>query len=87
MAIMDGLKKLFGMGNDAQVKKLQKIADQVLALESKYAALTDEELQQVKDQVKDIYLLNLGPIIGSTIGPDAFTVNFYGKKVEIATEE
>lgn len=43
--------------------------------------------EQLKEQVKDIYVSNLGPIIGSTVGPDTFTVNFYGKKVEIATEE
>ena len=52
MAIMDGLKKLFGMGNDAQVKKLQKIADQVIALEAQYAALTDEQLQQKTPEFK-----------------------------------
>lgn len=43
--------------------------------------------EQLKDVVKDIYISSLGPIIGSTVGPDGFTVNFYGKKVEIATEE
>ena len=43
---MDGIKKLFGQSNEAEVKRLQKIADQVLAKENEYKALTDEQLQQ-----------------------------------------
>ncbi len=42
---MDGLKKLFGQSNEAEVKKLQKIADKVLAKEDEYKKLTDAELQ------------------------------------------
>ncbi len=45
MGIMDGLKKLFGQSNEAEVKRLQKIADKVLAKEEEYKKLTDAELQ------------------------------------------
>ena len=69
LAIMDGLKKLFGMGNDAQVKKLQKIADQVLALESKYAALSDDALQQKTPEFKQ--RLANGETLDDLL-PDAF---------------
>ena len=45
MSLMDGIKKLFGQGNEAEVKRLEKIAAKVLALEEEYKALSDEELQ------------------------------------------
>ncbi|MDD5898307.1 MAG: preprotein translocase subunit SecA [Clostridia bacterium] len=65
----DGLKKLFGMGNEAQVKKLQKIADQVLAREAQYAALTDEQLQQKTPEFKQ--RLANGETLDDLL-PDAF---------------
>lgn len=43
--------------------------------------------EALKGTVKEINISYLGPIIGSTIGPDSITINFYGKKVEIASEE
>ena len=52
MALMDTLKKLFGQGNEAEVKKLQKIAEKVLAKEAEYAKLTDEQLQAKTPELK-----------------------------------
>jgi len=43
--MLDFLKKLMGAGNDAQLKKLQKPVDDVMALEDEYRRLTDEQLQ------------------------------------------
>ena len=42
---MSILEKMFGDNSSRQVKKAEKIADQVLALESEMAALTDDELK------------------------------------------
>ncbi|MBQ6399367.1 MAG: preprotein translocase subunit SecA [Clostridia bacterium] len=43
--MLDFLKKVLGVGNDAQLKKLQKPVDDVMALEAEYRKLTDEQLQ------------------------------------------
>jgi len=43
--------------------------------------------EALKDISKDIHISYLGPIIGSAIGPDSFTINFYGKKVTLASED
>ena len=43
--MMEWLKKLLGNSNDAEVKKLSKIVDQVEALEGEYKQLTDEQLR------------------------------------------
>lgn len=40
-----------------------------------------------KINIKEIFISSIGPIVGSTVGPDSITVNFYGKEVEIAGEE
>ena len=40
-----------------------------------------------KVNFKEIFISSIGPIVGSTVGPDSITVNFYGKEVEIAGEE
>jgi len=40
-----------------------------------------------KVNFKEIIISSIGPIVGSTVGPDSITVNFYGKEVEIAGEE
>lgn len=40
-----------------------------------------------KIQLKEINIQYLGPIIGSTVGPGAVVVNFYGKKVTIMGDE
>ncbi len=46
---------LFGNENKAQVKKLKKIADKVVALEEKYKAYTDDELKACTQDFKDRY--------------------------------
>ncbi|MBR1867505.1 MAG: DegV family protein [Clostridia bacterium] len=45
--------------------------------------------EEVKKRIspKKINISYMGPIIGAAIGPGAITVNFYGKKVDIAGEE
>ena len=43
--MLDFLKKIMGSGNDAQLKKLEKPVQAVMALEEEYRALTDEQLQ------------------------------------------
>ena len=42
--MLDFLKKMLGLGNDAQLKPLLKIADQIDALEPETEKLTDEQL-------------------------------------------
>jgi len=46
---------LFGNENKAQVRKLKKIADKVVALEEKYRNLTDEELRACTNDFKMRY--------------------------------
>lgn len=43
---------LFGNENKAQVKKLKKIADKVVALEEKYKSYTDEQLKACTEEFK-----------------------------------
>ena len=43
--MLDFLKKMLGGGNEAQLKKLKKPVDDVMALEDEYRKLTDEQLQ------------------------------------------
>ena len=43
--MLDFLKKMLGGGNEAQLKKLQKPLEAVMALEEEYRGLTDEQLQ------------------------------------------
>ena len=43
--MLDFLKKILGGGNEAQLKKLKKPVDDVMALEEAYRKLTDEQLQ------------------------------------------
>ena len=50
---MFGLSKLLRAGEGRTVKRLSKIADDVLALEDEYAALTDEELKAKTNEFKD----------------------------------
>ena len=49
---MFGLSKLLRAGEGRTVKRLSKIADDVLALEDEYAALTDEELKAKTDEFR-----------------------------------
>ncbi len=54
------------------IKKLKKIADQVVALEGKYSAMTDEELKEQTNALKE--RLNNGETLDQIL-PDAFAVN------------
>jgi len=55
LAMMDFIKKLFGQSNENEVRKLEKIADSVLALEETYAALSDDALRAKTDEFKNRY--------------------------------
>ena len=50
--MFDWLKKLLGSSNEAEVKKLNKIVDQVEALEDSYKQLTDEQLRAKTDEFR-----------------------------------
>ncbi|MDY3127487.1 MAG: preprotein translocase subunit SecA [Corynebacterium sp.] len=50
---MFGLSKLLRAGEGRTVKRLDKIADQVMALENDYAALSDEELKAKTDEFRE----------------------------------
>ena len=62
---------LFGSENKSQVKKLKKIADRVIALEDKYAAMSDSELQAQTGYLKE--RLSSGETLNDIL-PDAFAV-------------
>ena len=50
---MFGLSKVLRMGEGRRIKRLQKIAEEVLALEPEMADLTDEELKAKTDEFKE----------------------------------
>ena len=52
MGMMEVFKKLLGQSNEAEVKRLQKIAGQVLALEDTYKALDDDALRATTAKLK-----------------------------------
>ena len=47
------IKKIFGSYSDREIKRVQPIADQVLALEEKYAPMSDAELRSQTQILKD----------------------------------
>ncbi|SFF68150.1 protein translocase subunit secA [Halobacillus alkaliphilus] len=49
------LKKIFGDGNSRQLKRLDKTAEDIDALETEYEKLSDEELRQKTDEFKERY--------------------------------
>ncbi|WP_426707628.1 preprotein translocase subunit SecA [Corynebacterium auriscanis] len=51
---MLGLSKILRMGEGRAVKRLDKIAEQVMALEDKYSELSDEELRAKTDEFKKL---------------------------------
>ena len=51
--MLEWLKKLLGNSNEAEVKKLSKIVDQVDALEDSYKQLTDEQLRAKTDEFRN----------------------------------
>ena len=69
MGMMEVFKKLLGQSNEAEVRRLQKIADQVLAREAEYRALTDEQLQAKTPEFKQ--RLKVGETLDDIL-PDAF---------------
>ena len=69
MGMMEVFKKLLGQSNEAEVRRLQKIADQVLAKEAEYRALTDEQLQAKTPEFKK--RLQAGETLDDLL-PDAF---------------
>ena len=50
--MMDFLKKMLGVGNDAQLKKLKAPVAAVMALEQKYRGLTDAQLRAKTDEFR-----------------------------------
>ncbi len=52
MAMMEIVKKIFGQSNDTEIKRLQKIADLVLAKEDAYKAFSDAQLRAVTPELK-----------------------------------
>ena len=69
MGMMEVFKKLLGQSNEAEVRRLQKIADQVLAREAEYRALTDEQLQAKTPEFRR--RLQAGETLDDLL-PDAF---------------
>ena len=65
------LEKIFGDVNSKEVKKLDKIADVVLALEGKYEAMDDDELRAMTPKLKE--RLANGETLDDIL-PDAFAV-------------
>ena len=51
--MLDFLKKILGGGNEAQLKKLKKPVDDVMALEEAYRKLTDEQLQAKTEEFRE----------------------------------
>src|SRR5690625_4939855 len=47
------LKRVFGDGNKKQLKKIEKIADQIEAIEPEYERLSDHDLQQKTKEFKE----------------------------------
>ena len=50
---MGFLEKVFGDINTKEVKKLEKIADEVMDLEPRFSAMEDEELQAMTPKFKE----------------------------------
>ena len=64
-------EKVFGTYSDRELKKIKPIADKVLALESKYAAFSNKELQAMTPAFKE--RLANGESLDDIL-PDAFAV-------------
>ena len=63
------LNKLFGTRSEREIKKIQPIVDQILALEEEYKALSQEELQEKTAEFKK--RLNNGETLDDIL-PEAF---------------
>ncbi|MBO5064508.1 MAG: preprotein translocase subunit SecA [Clostridia bacterium] len=66
---MSFLKRLFGDYSTKEIKRINKIKDQVLSLDTEYAALTDEQLQAKTPEFKE--RLNNGETLDNIL-PEAF---------------
>ena len=75
--MLEFLKKALGLGNDAQLKPLFKIADQIDALEPQMEKLTDEQLAAKTEEFKTRYK---GGEKLDHILPEAFAVVREGAK-------
>ncbi|NMD38653.1 MAG: preprotein translocase subunit SecA [Christensenellaceae bacterium] len=64
-------KTILGISNEAEIKKLQKIADKVLALEDKYSKMNDADLTSQTNILKN--RLSKGETLDDIL-PDAFAV-------------
>ena len=62
--------KLFGTYSERELKRVRPIADQVLRLEDKYKAMTDEQLQGMTAEFKQ--RLAAGTTTLDTLLPEAF---------------
>ncbi|GAA0285470.1 preprotein translocase subunit SecA [Gracilibacillus halotolerans] len=65
------LKKVFGDGNQRQLKDIEKVADQIEALEPSIQQLTDDALQNKTNEFKD--RLNNGETLDDLL-PEAYAV-------------
>ena len=65
------LEKLFGSFSKKELKKIQPIADKVLALEDTYAAMSDAQLKDMTPKLKE--RLAKGETLDDIL-PDAFAV-------------
>ena len=68
---MSFFEKLFGSFSTKELKKIQSIADRVLALEARYQAMTDRELQAMTPALRE--RLAGGETLDDIL-PDAFAV-------------
>src|SRR5690625_1050384 len=53
--MMKCVKRIFGDSNQRQLNRIQKTVDEIEALETKFEAYSDEELQQMTEQFKKRY--------------------------------
>ena len=53
LKMLEFLKKMLGGGNDAELKKLKKPVDDVMALEDAYRHLTDDQLRAKTDEFRE----------------------------------
>ena len=51
--MLDFIKKLLGGGPEAQLKPLKKTIDAIEAVEEEYKKVTDEELNELYELMKD----------------------------------
>lgn len=68
---MNIFKSLFGNYSKRELKRIQPICDQVLALEDKYRKYTDKQLTEMTGHLKD--RLAMGESLDNIL-PDAFAV-------------